>query len=85
MIITTLAQLKGESEPQPHIALVIDDAVMPSDLISYRNALTTAAKFILTCWDGENFHDECFWLLQLSEFINSSLDIELESKGGRHG
>ena len=85
MIINTLVQLKGEKEPQPHIALVIDDAITPSDLAAYRNALTTAAKFILTCEDGENFHEECFWLLQLSEFISSSLDMELERKGGRHG
>ena len=76
MIIKTLVQLKGESEPQQHFALVFDDIVDPRDFVTYRNALTTAVKSILTSEDGEYLQDECFFLIQLSEYISSSLDLK---------
>ena len=83
MIIQTLIQLKGESEPRQHFALVFDDAMGPEDLIVYRNAATHAVKAILSSQDFEPFMaDECFWLTQFAEFISSSLDLELQKKGG---
>ena len=80
MTIQALVQLKGEKEPQQHVALVIEDATTPVDLSVYRNALTTAVKVILSSDEGECFCDECFWLLQLAEYIGTSLDTELEEK-----
>ena len=85
MIIKTMVQLKGESEPQQHFALVFDDIVTPSDFMVYRNALTQAVKSILISEDGENFNDECFWLLQMAEFMSTALDVELYWKGGDNG
>ena len=80
MTIQALVQLKGEKEPEKHVALVIEDATTPCDLAVYRNALTSAAKVILTSDDGEYFLEECFFLLQLAEYIGTSLDTELEDK-----
>lgn len=86
-IIRTQVQLRGESEPQQHYALVFDDALSPADFLVYRNALTTAAKAIVSSdEDAGNFSNELFWLIQLSEFINTALDIELYfNKGGQDG
>ena len=83
-IIQTLVQLKGESEPKPHYALVFDDASDPVDFMVYRNALTTAAKTLASECDGM-CDSEIFWLIQLSEFISTALDIELYWKGGKNG
>lgn len=80
-IIKTLVQLKGESEPRPHLALVFDDARDPVDFMVYRNALTMAAKQLVSEDDG-TYTDQVFWLIQLSEFISTALDIELYWKGG---
>jgi len=80
MIVPVKVQLKGEKEPEQHLALVFEDARIPEDLISYRNALTTACKAILTNEDGNFFTDEVFWMLQLAEFISSSLDDEMERR-----
>lgn len=81
MITTVNVQLKGEHEPQKHYALVFPDAMGPEDFISYRNALTTAAKTIVSCEEVEGcLNDEAFWLIQLSEFISTSLDDELLRK-----
>lgn len=80
MIVPMLVQLKGESEPRQHFALVFEDAMGPQDLIAYRNAATTVVKSVLSSTDFEPYlADECFWLLQLAEFISSSLDLEMES------
>lgn len=81
MIVPVNVQLKGESEPKKHLALVFPDAVVPKDFADYRNALTNTVKTIL-CNDGEclGLSDECFYLLQLSEFINTALDKELKEK-----
>jgi hypothetical protein len=83
--IQTLVQLKGESEPQPHYALVFDDATSLAVFMIYRNALTSAAKALAS--QGEDlWNDEIFQLIQLSEFISSALDMELYwKKGGQDG
>ena len=75
-IIRTKVQLKGEKEPQEHYALVFDDAIGPADFLVYRNALTTAAKMLVSDEDIICYN-EAFWLIQLSEFINTALDIDL--------
>ena len=75
MIVKVKVQLKGDQEPRDHYALVFDDAMGPADLIPYRNALTMAAKEIVSNPDvGEYLNEEVFWLIQLSEFIGTSLD-----------
>ena len=80
MIIPVSVQLKGETQPQRHLALVFPDAMLPADLIPYRNAATTVAKEVLTNSDiGSCLNDECFWLVQFAEFISTSLDAEYES------
>lgn len=79
MTVPVKVQLKGESEPQQRLALVFDDVYLPDDLIPYRNALTMACKEVTSSEDG-NYLDEVFWLLQLAEFISSSLDDELERR-----
>lgn len=80
MIITTNVQLKGESQPQKHLALVFPGPMGPEDLILYRNAMTEAVKAILTSsdYDGGYLSSECFYLLQMAEFISDSLDEEAE-------
>lgn len=81
MIVPVKVQLKGDKEPQRHLALVFEDAVIPHDFIPYRNALTTAAKEILTCGDYDGCcNDEMFRMLQLAEFISSSLEDELQRR-----
>ena len=75
-IVKVNVQLKGESKPEEHYALVFDDAMGYGDFIVYRNALTTAAKAIATEEDTL-CTEEIFWLIQLSEFINTALDYEL--------
>lgn len=79
MIIRTLVQLKGEKEPHQHYALVFDDAMGPQDLIAYRNAATSAVKAIISSSDNCFMEQECFFLLQLAEYISSSLDDEMDS------
>lgn len=79
MIVPMLVQLKGESEPKQHFALVFDDATDPQDLSVYRNAAIEAVKAIITSSDDFYLDEECFWLLQLAEFISDSLDLEMES------
>ena len=74
-IIKTTVQAKGDKEPKEHFALVFDGISDLSDFMFYRNALTTAAK---TLASSDDFcTDEIFWLIQLAEFISSSLDYEL--------
>lgn len=87
MIIPVQAQLKGEKEPRRHLALVFPDADVPEDFILYRNAATQAVKAILGSPDIEPcLTDEMYWLIQFSEFISSSLDMELrQRKGGSDG
>lgn len=79
MIITTNVQMKGESHPDRHLALVFPGVMYPEDLIPYRNAMTEAVKAILTSdnYDGW-LSDECFYLIQMAEFISDSLDEEAE-------
>lgn len=78
MIISQQLQLKGETEPHRHIALVFPDACGPEDLIAYRDAVTTAVKVILTSENVPgNLSDDCFFLLRLAEFIDDSIDAEL--------
>ncbi|MBR0166123.1 MAG: hypothetical protein IJQ13_04515 [Prevotella sp.] len=84
-IIKTMVQLKGESEPQQHFALVFDDVMSPADFMMYRNALTTAAKAMLNSDESDLYSSELFYLIQLSEFINTALDVELYWKGGDNG
>ena len=84
MIIRAMVQLNGDKEPEPHLALVFDDAIGPGDFITYRNALTTAAKVMVTEEDSLCV-DEAFWLIQLAEFIDTALDIETRGKGGSNG
>lgn len=75
MIIPVNVQLKHESEPQRHYALVFEDIITPADFITYRNALTTAVKEILSeADDSKCFEEELYFLLQLAEFIATSLD-----------
>lgn len=81
MIIPVTVQLKGESKPQEHYALVFDDVMGPEDFIAYRNALTTVTKVALTDSNACCL-DELFWLVQLSEFISSSLDEYYQKRGG---
>jgi len=85
MIIRTRVKLKGDDEPQEHYALVFDDADEIYVFMSYRNALTTAAKTLATeC--GDICNNEIFYLIQLAEFISSSLDVELYwNKQGENG
>lgn len=82
MIIQTLIQLKGESEPRQHFALVFDDVARAEDFIPYRNALTTVAKAVITSSEPDAYADELFWIVQMAEFISSSLDLEYQKKGG---
>ena len=83
MITKVKVQLKGETEPQDHFALVFHDASGVADFIAYRNALTQVVKAILTSEDYNSYlTDECFWLIQLSEFISSGLDHAVQEKGG---
>ena len=75
MIIKVNVQLKGEKEPRTHYALVFPDAMAPADFIPYRNAITTAAKEIVSNPDVSGLlNDEAFWLIQMAEFITASLD-----------
>ena len=75
MIIPIKTQLKGDTQPTRHYALVFDDVITPADFAAYRNALTTAVKNILTyCDTCDSFSGEMFLLLQLAEFIGTSLD-----------
>ena len=80
MMIRTLVQSAEGKEPQQMIALVIEDALTFRDLITYRNALTMVVKAVLATQELEFVHEECFWLLQLVEFISTSLDDELNKK-----
>ncbi len=81
MIIPVNVQLKHESEPQRHYALVFEDIITPADFITYRNALTTAVKEILSEADESRcFEEELYFLLQLAEFISDSLDNYLTKK-----
>lgn len=81
-IIKTVVQLKGEKEPHQHIALVFDDVMEPADLMFYRNALTMATKAVLISDNSDLYSSELFWLIQLSEYISTALDVELYWKGG---
>ncbi len=84
MIVKVNVQLKGEKEPQDHYALVFDDAMGPADFIAYRNALTMTAKELASNESSSGYYDEeIFWLIQLSEFISTSLDDELKKEGGK--
>jgi len=84
-IIRTQLQLNGESEPQQHYALVFDDATGLHTFMTYRHALTSAAKGLASMGD-DIWNDEIFQLIQLSEFISSALDMELYwKKGGQDG
>ena len=80
MIVPVNVQLKGESKPTKHLALVFDDVTGVEDFISYRNALTNVSKCIISSEEDYNLNDQCFWLIQLSEFISSSLDEELRKR-----
>lgn len=74
--IRSLVQLPGEAEPTPHYALVFDDVVTPEDFVSYRDALLSAAKTILGMDDPGTLSEEAYWLVQMAEFIDASLDQE---------
>lgn len=80
MIITTTVKLKGESRPCEHLALVFPGPMGTEDLIAYRNAMTEAVKAILTSgdYDDGSLSSECFYLIQMAEFITDSLDEEAE-------
>lgn len=79
MIITTTVKLKGETRPCEHLALVFPGPMGTEDLIAYRNAMTEAVKAILTSGDFDGYlSSECFYLLQMAEFITDSLDEEAE-------
>lgn len=81
MIVPVNVQLKCDTEPQRHYALVFEDVMCPADFITYRNALTTAVKEILSGADDCNcFEKELFFLLQLAEFIATSLDDIADKK-----
>ena len=83
MITKVKVQLKGETEPQDHLALVFHDVTGIADFIVYRNALTQVVKAVLTTEEYNSYlTDECFWLIQLSEFISSGLDHAVQEKGG---
>lgn len=79
MIVRTTVQFKKDPEPRQYYALVFEDVSVPMDFITYRNALTMVIKEVLSTPELDHIHDECFWLLQLSEFISTSLDEELET------
>ena len=82
MITKVKVQLQGDTEPQEHLALVFPDATGVADFITYRNALTQVVKAVLTTEEYNSYlNDECFWLIQLSEFISSGLDLEAQKKG----
>ena len=75
MIIKVKVQLKGEEQPHIHHALVFPDVMAPDDFITYRNAMTAAAKEIVSNPDVNGLlNDEAFYLIQLAEFITTSLD-----------
>lgn len=81
MIVPVQVKLKGHTKPQQRYALVFDDINCPGDFIVYRNALTTAVKEILSeANDSSCFEEELFFLLQLAEFISTSLDEIAEKK-----
>lgn len=85
MIVPVQVQLKGENEPQQHLALVFPDMETTEDFIAYRNAATGAAKAILECDEvSSGYTTECFFLLQLAEFISDSLDRELTKRKKSH-
>lgn len=75
--IRTLVQLPGETEPQPHYALIFDDVVKPIDFTTYRNALMDAAKAIMSINDLGPLQNDVYWLLQIAELISSALDQEI--------
>ena len=83
-IIKTTVQLKGENEPRQHYALVFDDVTELGGFMLYRNALTTASK-TLAAECGDLCDSEIFYLIQLSEFISTALDMELYWEGGGNG
>lgn len=78
MIIRTKAQFGKDVEPQQYFALVFEDVSVLRDFVTYRNALTMITKAVLSIPELDYVYDECFWLLQLSEFISTSLDEELD-------
>ena len=81
MIIPVSVQLKDETQPRQHYALVFPDAMGPDDLITYRNAATSVIKQILITEELQGYlADECFYLLQFAEFISDSLDNYLTKK-----
>lgn len=80
MIIPVNVRLKGESEPNKHYALVFSDVMGIEDFIAYRNALTKAVKACLTSDSAGYIDNELFWLVQLSEFISSSIDEAYKNK-----
>ena len=85
MIVKVKVQLNGDKEPREHYALVFPDVTLPEDFIPYRNALTTSAKEIISNPDvGDCLNDEAFWLIQLSEFISTSLDDEITANLKQH-
>ena len=51
---------------------------LKGDLVVYRNALTTAVKAILTSSDDFCLEKECFFLLQMAEYISSFLDDQMD-------
>lgn len=74
-IVKVEIQLKGDSKPCKHLALVFDGVTTPKDLIPYRNAALEASKAI--CSDASMsacLSDEAFWLIQLAEFITTALE-----------
>ena len=75
MIIRVKVQLKGDDAPKNHLALVVPGAMTPEDLIPYRNAITSSVKALLTDEGLSGYlAEDLFWLVQLSEFITTSLD-----------
>ena len=74
-IVPIKIQLKGDKEPKTHYALVLPDIKHPEDFICYRNALLEAVKSLLTDEGLSGYMaEDLFWLVQLSEFITTSLD-----------
>lgn len=81
MIVPVNVAIEGEKTPQQHYALVFDDVVDLKDFTTYRNALVTIVKEMQLNADNDgSFGHEFFWLLQMAEYIDKSLDEALTNK-----
>ena len=80
-IIPVKTQLTCDKQPRVYWAVLFPDVFGPDDLVTYRNALTNAAKTLLLSDEAaDEMNDVVFSLIQMSEFIADGID-DFHEKG----